>query len=199
MKRVLLALLVLALVPGLSGCLTTRLLADEIARSTVSPDNVTGIRGERADYREAVIAFAKENADLMDDVVAAMEALDPAPRSVILECSDGGKMVLTAHGWSGGEWLIDDKRLYDILSGTLLDSIFAYESGWIFGTDYSSGFLDVGNYYDLQYRVPDPLSEGGWQALGDGWTAESHAAGSDTYYYFEQIDDHLYYSFTAWF
>lgn len=160
----------------------------------------TGVRGERADYREAVIAFGRENAALLDEAVAAVLTYDPPPREARMD-----------HGLFFGDDLIADfgRGEYDrmrndaleaLFRGTLLNGVEAFDGGWAFDTDFNPAvMLDLLRNYRILYRTADPLAGDGWTSFGGGWTRSEPTDGGETVHYVERIADGLYYSYTGWY
>ena len=203
MKRVLLVLIVLALIPCLSGCVTTAVLnavADDMLRNAVEPGNETEIPGERADYRRAVIGFARENVELLDALVAEAAAMECVPRGIdVATDGDTGGPALVAHLWGCGDVPVDDDLILEAFVNTPLRCMYVHDGAWIFDTDYSRGTLDVSRDYEILYgsaAVPQGLD---WLPCGSGFVKESHAPGCHTYEYIQQIGDRLYYRYAGLF
>ena len=113
---------------------------------------------EDLDHRRAAIAFADENRALLDELVEYIEALDPSPRLVMMEKGLFTPQHLVAD-LGGPEYVpFDDAYLDGVLRDTLLESVALDGDGWAFGLDFTSGWLDVGHYYDLLRPVSDPLA-----------------------------------------
>ena len=191
-------LLGLALIAG--ACRGCQL--DETAAAKRAAALDTGVKGDRADLREAYIAFGRENLSLLQALAAHVESLDPSPHRVAMRVGLFFDEHMVAEYASGTNDWFDDAVLLSAFRDTPLSGIARYDwydSGWIFELDGSSGMLDVGDYYDLLYLTSDPLEGDGWQPLGNGWTRSESGPGYETHDYIEPIADGMYYSYESWY
>lgn len=152
------------------------------------------MRGEDMAFRLNAIAFATENRALLDGIIDHMEQLDPTPRQVLLE--DGLFFQRLTADFGGPEYVpFEDEYLENILQTTLLEGVSREDVGWVFYLDNTEGFLDTGHYYDLLYRIANPVSEGDWTTRGNGFERHGHRVEE----YVEPLGGGLYYSYTLWY
>lgn len=165
-------------------------------------DPGTGIPGEKLQYRNEAIAFARENEEFLHRVMQETLSLPGNVQFLDMDCYVGMETYEEPVLRVNFERVVQNTFLESALQDTLLENIDIDNDYWSFGLDFSSGIVTSSLYYDIIYCEKDPAPYI-HPFFGDHWTAYGngrlrHDETDYVDFYLEEIGDGFWYSFIGW-